>query len=264
MSREMNSMINEIIVDNVLTEERQPDGSSVPIIDPYEGCNLNCPYCFRLDNEGWFGKINVKSNIPQMIKKELKNWSKEDLIFIGSLCDPYMSIEKQYEITRKCIVELDKLHIPCMIVTKSGSEIILRDIDIIRNYKSDITVLMGLSNLSQLSSCQNSWEIKNIRIANKLYSLGIKVWVFITPILPGITDVDKMIEMIHNDIPIHLDKLRLEKGTKSAISMLEFIKKNKPNLETIYERIINNNLDPYYEELKSRLQVNKRITFLPE
>ncbi len=218
-------MIEEIIVKELITYENPPVGGDLSIIDPYDGCSFKCPYCFQLGDQEWNKNIYVKTNIHQLIKGELENWDRNEVIYIGSRCDPYMPIESQYELTRKCLIELDNLKIPCMVVTKSDTEIILRDLDIIKNYSVGFILLLGLSNLNQLRSSRNSWEIKNIDLANRLHSMGIKVWTFITPILPGITNIIKMVENLNTDIPVFLDKVRLEKGSNSAKSMLAYIEK---------------------------------------
>lgn len=195
-------MIKEIIVNEAITNEYPPDGGHVPIIDPYDGCTIGCPYCFQLNNSEWNKNLLIKTNIPEMISKNLVHWPKDKTIYIGSKCDPYMNVEEKYQLTRQCIIELSKLKIPTMITTKSNLDIIFRDIDILKGYSTDLTILLGLSNLNELSKNKN--DNKNIKMANELYKLGIKVWAFIAPILPGITDVELMINSLHDDIPVYL------------------------------------------------------------
>jgi DNA repair photolyase len=255
-------MIKEITVKEPITYEHPPDGGHLPIIDPYDGCSLRCPYCFQQSDQEWNKDLYVKTNIDQLIKAKLADWDRGRVIYIGSRCDPYMPIEKRYGLTRKCLIELNELAIPCMIVTKSDSEIIFRDMDILSNYRADFTLLLGLSNLNQLRLSKNSWEIKNIDMANKIHRMGIKVWTFITPILPGITDVIRMMENLDSEIPVFLDKVRLEKESNPAKSMLAFIEKNYPDLKQVYEEIIFHDNDPYCEMLKSSLKSEPRVKFV--
>lgn len=255
-------MIKEIEVNELITYEYPPDGGKVPIIDPYDGCSLQCPYCFQFYDEQWSKDILIKTNIHRLIETELPNWDKTETIYIGSRCDPYMPMEEKYGITQKCLKELDKLRIPCMIVTKSATKALYRDIDILQNYSSDLTMVFGISNLEQLKNTPHCWEIKNIETINHLHDLGIKVWAFITPILPGITDVEKIIEHIHEDIPVFLDKARLEKDKKPAQNMVSYIKKNYPQLTTDYERIVDQEKDSYCEYLKGIYAKNPRVRFV--
>lgn len=255
-------MIREIIVKEAITYEYPPDGGQIPIIDPYDGCTIGCPYCFQLGDDEWNKNLLIKTNIPEVIRKKLIDWPKDQTIYIGSKCDPYMKAEEKYELTRQCIIELSKLKIPIMITTKSNLDIIFRDIDILKGYNADLTVLLGLSNLNDLSSVKNSYDIKNIKMANKLQSLGVNVWAFITPILPGITDVDSMIDSLQKDIPVFLDKLRINTRSKQGERMVSYIIEKYPHLRETYEEIVYNDRNNYIEELRGRWENHNRVKFV--
>lgn len=128
-----------------------------------------------MDDENRNKDIFVKTNMPELIKEQLKDWNREKTLYIGIRCDPYLKIEEKYELTRNCLMELNKLNIPVMITTKAHYDIILRDIDIMKEYSSKLTILLGLSNLNQL--CDKEKINNNINIANKLYDNGINTWV---------------------------------------------------------------------------------------
>lgn len=51
-----------------------------------------------------------------------------------------------------------------MNTTKSHLDIIFRDIDIIKGYNADITVLLDLANLNELSKTTNCCNFKNIMV----------------------------------------------------------------------------------------------------
>lgn len=255
-------MLKELSVQSAITFECPPDGGKVPIIDPYEGCTIECPYCFQRNDTNWNKDLYVKLNMPNLIKQQLKDWDRGNTIYIGSKCDPYISIERKYELTRQCLITLSELHINTMITTKAHHGIILRDLDILRNYQADLTVLLGLSNLNQLKGISHSDQIENIELANQLHRLGIKVWVYITPILPGITDVEKMIDNLDADIPVFLDKLRLDKDSVPANKMLEYIDTNYPSLKHVYDRIVFQNDCEYIKQLRDIYKDNKRVKFV--
>ena len=203
-------MIKEIMVENPITYEMQPDGSETPIVDPYDGCQLYCPYCFQLDDTSWNKDIYVNVNIADALKERLASWVKTDEIYIGSRCDPYMQLEEKYGLTRKCLSVLSDLKINTMIVTKSDNNLIFRDIDILCNFGADLTVLLGIANINQIGKGILN---DNIRTANKLHESGVPVWVFITPVLPYVMNVEEIISELHGDIPIYLDKLRIKNNT---------------------------------------------------
>ena len=125
-------MIKETEVVDPITYERQPDGGKTPIIDPYDGCQLCCPYCWQLSDENWNRNIYVNINIADLLKDRLASWDKKETVYLGSRCDPYMQIEKKYSLTRKCLSVLNELRINTMITTKSDNVLIFRDIDSVR------------------------------------------------------------------------------------------------------------------------------------
>ncbi|BCZ48101.1 hypothetical protein psyc5s11_41680 [Clostridium gelidum] len=122
--------------------------------------------------------------------------------------------------------------------------------------------MLGLSNLNLLSNLEESHTIKNIEVANKLHEQGIKVWAFITPILPGITDVNEMIGSLNKYIPVFLDKLTIEKDSISMGKMLEYINNKYPKLKPIYEDIIFNDRNDYIDELRNTWKNNSLVKFV--
>lgn len=255
-------MIKEVYQTELITFEYPPDGGKIPIIDPYDGCTVMCPYCFQMEDKRWNKDLIVKKNIPVLIKEKLNNWDRNKTIFIGSRCDPYLNIEEKYELTRKCLIELSELKIPVMITTKAHYKIILRDIELLKNYKADMTILLGLSNLNQFSNCDNNYETDNIKLANYIFEQGIKVWTYITPVLPGITDVEEMISRLNKNIPIFLDELRIEKNSIQMEKMLEYINVYYPKLEKTYENMILNNENQYIDLLREKYRNSNRIKFV--
>jgi DNA repair photolyase len=198
-------------------------------------------------------------NIADLLYDRLREWSKSETIYFGSRCDPYMPIEEKYGLTRKCLSILNKLGIKTMITTKSDNNLIYRDIDILSNFNTDITVLMGMSNINQIGEGVLS---NNIITANKLVDSGISVWGFITPVLPFIMDVDEIIEALNENIPIYLDKLMVEAGTIQAEKIKRFIWQNYPEYDEQYHRIIYENDESYYDEIKCRYANDSRVTML--
>lgn len=87
-------MLKELLVEDAISFEYPPDGGKISIIDPYEGCTVGCPYCFQRSDSNWNKDLYIKVNMPKLIEKQLKEWDRKDTVYMGSKCDPYMSIEK--------------------------------------------------------------------------------------------------------------------------------------------------------------------------
>jgi len=252
-------MICETTVLDPITYEEPPDGGKIPIIDPYDGCTLCCPYCWRWSDESWNKNLYVHMNIADLLHDRLAAWDQAETIYLGSRCDPYMQVEETYGLTRKCLSVLNELRINTMITTKSDNRLIFRDFDTLTNFSAEITVLMGMSNVRQLGKGVRN---DNILTANKLVGSGVAVWGFITPVLPYIMDVDSIIEALSPDIPVFLDKLRIGKGTVQADNMRRFIARQYPEYAKQYDEIIDANNEAYYDALIDRYTGDSRVKIL--
>gem|GEM_PF-1090600 len=255
-------MIKEIMVAKGFEKEEQPDGSYVDILDGYDGCQLQCPYCFQLNNPNWGKDILVRKNIIEVLGQQInngENLKKDGELFIGSLSDPYMPLEGKYQLTRKMLQVLCDKDYDVRVTTKSDNQIILRDIDIMKSFKRPIRILMGLSNINQAGKgCDNV----NIAIANELKKQGIEVWAFITPILPYIMKLDEMISSLDQSIPIYLDKLRIFSAGNQDRKMYDWVNLNFPQYKNLYYKLLFEQDESYYDQIVDRYKDNDRITFM--
>jgi DNA repair photolyase len=199
--------------------------------------------------------------MPELVRRDLDDWPREEPVHVGSRCDPYMPLEGRYRLTRNCLIALSELRIPCYVCTKSDPDIISRDLDIMKNYQAKFIVVLGLSNLNQIENAESCSRTKNIEFARRLHTLGIEVWAFIMPVLPEITDVHAMIEAIPEEISIWLFKLQANADTISGRRLIIFIKKKYPHLIQLYENILQGEDDVYFQDLKDDLIDNPRINF---
>lgn len=255
-------MFKEIQVQYALEKEIQPDNTSVISIDAYDGCQLQCPYCFQMDNKEWSRNIYIRTNIADVLKKELqglKNQGKE--LYIGSLSDPYMDIEKEYKLTRSILEVLKDTNHKVFITSKSVNGLILRDLDLFQTFKIKPVILLGLSHIEEANK---GAAHRNIHIANQLHEAGINVRVFITPVLPYVMDIEKMLKALYQDIPIYLDKLRVFEQGNQNLKIYEWIKREYPTYVEVYSKIIFSRDEEYYFDLLQKYRNNKRITFMSE
>lgn len=252
-------MIKETFVNNVFTKERQPDGTDVVIIDPYTGCQLQCPYCFQMENKEWSKPIFVNVNIADKLKQQAADIQED--IYVGSTCDPYMPLEETHHLTRRCLEVLSSCPNHVYITTKSDNGLILTDIPLLKSFSTSPTVLMGLSNVHQ---AHRGKENKNIQIANALKAKGIDVWCFITPILPYIMDIDAMVTELNPSIPIYFDKLRVMTDGDQDKKILNWIDEKFPQYHNAYLKILYESDLSYYQETYAKYKFDSRFTFLTD
>ena len=190
--------IKEIKAKSIITKSGLPESDFV--INPYIGCMHGCIYCyarfmkrFTGHKEEWGQFIDVKINAADLIPTDTKKY-KEKSIVMCSVTDPYHPVERKYKITRKILEKLIPLKPQLTILTKSN--LVLRDIDIIKKF-NDVIVAISLSITDdkvqkELEPLASSVE-ERIKTLKELHRAGIKTVLFVSPILPYLSDWQTLI-----------------------------------------------------------------------
>src|SRR6478609_8774141 len=123
----------------ILAHNDSPDVPFNQSINPYQGCEHGCIYCFARPTHAYHDlspgldfetKILAKPNAAALLRKELaKPGYRCDPIALGTNTDPYQPVEREWQVTRSILAVLAECEHPFTIVTKSA--MVERDIDII-------------------------------------------------------------------------------------------------------------------------------------
>jgi DNA repair photolyase len=169
----------------------------------YKGCCHGCIYCdsrsecYRIDN---FDVVRAKKDALALINKELKSKKRTGVIGTGAMSDPYNPFERKYRLTRGAL-ELINIHgFGVSIITKS--DLIIRDIDILKKIKSHSPVLIKIT----VTTCNDALGKKietNVATSSKRFS-AIKeltnnelfAGVLLMPVLPFLEDNEDNIREI--------------------------------------------------------------------
>jgi DNA repair photolyase len=171
-------------------------------INPYAGCAFACSYCYvpKFPNSHevheWGSWINVKTNAPQLIRKErAKIFGSR--IFFSSATDPYQYIELKYRITRSCLKEM--LHYPPKRLTMhSRSHLMLQDLDLLKSFGNKLSV--GISLPTDSESVRQEFEPnapsikRRLELIRKLAENQIAVYISMAPLLP--CDPERLINLV--------------------------------------------------------------------
>lgn len=115
-------------------------------LSPYTGCQHGCLYCYASSYIVNFHSIRPKKNYLNRLEKEITRIPAGSLITLSNSSDPYTPLEKTLELTRATLRLLRNRDIKIIVVTKS--DLILRDLDIIKDLKN-ITVSMTVTTLKK-------------------------------------------------------------------------------------------------------------------
>ena len=170
----------------------------------YRGCLHGCIYCdSRSRCYGFthdFEDIEAKENAVFLLEKALRSKRKRCMLRTGAMCDPYLPIEENLRLTRRCLELIDQYEYGVAIQTKSTR--ILRDIDLLRsiNRKAKAVVQMTMTtfdeSLCKIVEPNVSTTKERFKALLQFKEAGIPTVVWLTPILPFINDTEDNIRGI--------------------------------------------------------------------
>ena len=192
----------EIFPKTILNKVNSPDVGFSYSMNPYQGCEHGCIYCYARNSHEYWGysagldferKILYKSNAAELLEKKLRSrsWIPERIMLSGNT-DCYQPLEKKLEITRSMLKVLLKLKHPVGIITKNA--LILRDLDILKEMSELNLVSVSISITSLSEKTRRTLEPRTASIKRRLETVqklsdnGIPVNVMMAPIIPGINN----------------------------------------------------------------------------
>jgi radical SAM domain protein len=204
---------------------------------------------FTGHTEPWGTFLDIKD--WSEIKHPEKYAGKE--LFFGSVTDPYNPEEAAYERTRSLLLQLKGCAAKISIATKS--DLVLRDLDIIRSFPN-ARVSWSINTLDNRfqQDMDKAVSIERRLIAMEgFYRAGVRTTCFISPIFPGITDVEAIIKRVQNQCHlIWLENLNLRGSYKPVI--MDYIRTNYPDLLPLYQSIYVDGDHSYWKQLDAKLQ----------
>jgi DNA repair photolyase len=180
-------IVKELYAKTILSKSRVLDYT----INPYVGCEHGCTYCyarfikrFTGHREGWGQFVDVKINAPSLLQHEIR---KKEIgrVWISGLGDPYQPLEKEYELTRRCLEILSRCGWPVTIQTKSP--LVLRDMELLRKFKGlevTFSIATANENVRRIFEPNSPSLRERIEALKKLHSEGVKTSAMIAPMLP--------------------------------------------------------------------------------
>ena len=231
------------------------------VINPYTGCQHGCKYCYadfirRFQNikEKWGDFVYAKMNCPELLEKELEK-NKPGHIWMSSVTDCYCPLEGKLKLTRKILETILKSKyknkFTIEILTKSA--LIKRDFDLLKQLNVEIGC--SINNLDGktariLEPFASSPRLR-IDVLKEAKNQGIKVYGFISPVLPGITNLDELFKELAFCEYVWVELLNTRKAVLDRL--MPVIKENFPDKIKDFEFAINNP-EEYYKKTKKQIR----------
>ena len=246
--------IKEVLASSIITKSNLPAADYV--INPYVGCTHSCLYCyarfmkrFTGHNEPWGEFVDVKINAVDLMPTKPGKYRGKS-IFMSSVTDPYLALEKKYKITRSILEKLIPLEPNLSIQSKS--DLIARDVDLLREFKNceaGLTITTLDDKVRKEIEPYAASSQQRIEALKKIKEAGIKAYVFIGPILPGLTDWRGIIRQTERYASFYmLENLNISGSVWDSVKT--WLKAKHPQLLPEYERIYFSSNNYWAEEEK--------------
>jgi DNA repair photolyase len=151
-----------------------------------------------MDHE--FEDIEVKAKAAEILENTLRKKRRKGMIATGSMMDPYMPLEAELKIMRRCLIQISRFEFGVVIQTKS--DLVMRDIDILEeiNRKTKCVVAMTLTTANEELCKKVEPNVcttgRRVEVLKAMRDRGIPTIVWLDPILPYINDTEENIKAI--------------------------------------------------------------------
>ncbi len=192
----------EIFPRSILSENNSPDLGFRYGINPYNGCEHGCVYCYARNSHEYWGfsagtdfeqKILYKPDASRLLEETFQKTSYEPghIMFSGNT-DCYQPAERKFNITRSLLKIFLKYRHPVGIITKNS--LILRDMDLLKELNELNLLRVTISVTTLREGTRRLMEPRTSTIRQRLHAIeqlvkeGIPVNVNMAPIIMGINN----------------------------------------------------------------------------
>jgi DNA repair photolyase len=194
---------------SIISHNDSPDVGFDYSVNCYRGCVHGCTYCFSRPTHEYLGygagtdferKIVAKLRAPELLRKELMrpSWKGDEIVF-SFTSDPYIPLEANYKLTRRCLEVCLEFRNPVGVVTKSA--LVRRDVDILQELAREASLSVffsipfadyDIARAVEPFAPQPHARFEAMRV---LAGAGIEVGIGIAPVIPGLTtDIPELLE----------------------------------------------------------------------
>lgn len=229
----------------ILNKVTSPDLGMEYSMNPYQGCEHGCIYCYARNTHTYWGfnagldfesKIIAKPTAPELLEKELrKSKHVAQSIMLSGNTDCYQPLERKMQITRRMLQVLLKYMHPVSIITKNA--LILRDLDLLTEMSSMklVNVTISITTLDEkmrlLMEPRTAAAKRRLDVVQMLSAKGIPVNINVSPIIPSINseEIPAILEASANAgaLTAHYGMVRLNGDV--GIVFKDWIYKNLPD-----------------------------------
>ena len=186
----------------ILNAVNSPDLPFKWSLNPYQGCEHGCSYCYARPTHEYWGYsagldfervVLVKRNAPELLEQALRkrSWRAEPITISGAT-DPYQPVERHERLTRRVLEVMQRYGQPVSLITKNA--LVLRDLDILADMATRRQAAVAISlttlqeDLRRVLEPRTSSGRNRLRAIRELSAAGVPVHVMVAPIIPALNE----------------------------------------------------------------------------
>jgi DNA repair photolyase len=189
---------------SIITRNSSPDIPFTQSINPYQGCEHGCVYCYARPTHAYLDlspgldfetRLFAKPDAAALLARELARPGYVcDPIALGTNTDPYQPIEREWKVTRSILEVLCACEHPFSIVTKSA--LVERDLDLIAPMaaKNMARVYVSITTLdrelARTLEPRAAAPLRRLETVKTLARAGVPVGAMVAPLIPQLNDRD--------------------------------------------------------------------------
>ncbi|WP_296695454.1 PA0069 family radical SAM protein [Thiocapsa sp. UBA6158] len=188
----------------LISYNQSPDIPFDRSANPFRGCEHGCIYCYARPTHAWLGlspgldfetRLFWKPDAARQLEHELAAPSyRPATLVLGANTDPFQPIERRLGLTRSLLEVFHDCRHPVAITTKSA--LVLRDLDLLVPMAElglvavQISVTTLDAHLARRLEPRAASPERRLEVVQRLAQAGVPVGVLVSPLIPGLTDVD--------------------------------------------------------------------------
>lgn len=225
-------------------------------LSPYVGCLIGCRYCYaqsRLSpvrpllgrtHAPWGSWVDVRSNLPEVLRRELQTAPPRPVKLTPILSDPYQALESLQRLTRRCLAILSEVpaFVPLVLTRSVG---VLEDLERIARMPG---AHVGVSLPSLDEGVLRHFEPRAATAAERLAVLrdfsaaGVTTFAVVQPMLPG--PVEALADVLAAHVKsVHLGLLHGEEAAIGDFDDVRFSVSREPEWQRVRARQLAEALD---------------------
>lgn len=201
-------------------------------LNPYTGCPHRCLYCYSSSYIPRFFECRPKKELIKKVEKDCSEIEEDALISMSNTSDPYPPLERELELTRKCLEIFRDHDLRVLIITKG--DVILRDLKILSEMRAAVTITVTSLKLDRILEPGAPRAERRLQILREIKEHGIPVGLRLDPIIPMVNDSEIEEIIASADFVDHLVSSTFKPRRDSWLRILRSFPEIAERLEDLY------------------------------